>query len=189
MSGRVRLGATCAVLVLGCSLAACSKKERAATNGEPTSLPPQVSLYGVRLHSWEGNKLVSVGRAAKLTYDRSSANFEASEALVQFPSKDESQAREATADLVVRAPVASGNLTSRQADGSGGITVRSSSGMSGATESAHFDGVGLVATGEKPVKVFGPGYALDAANFKFYLATEELLFEGGVTSRLGQAEP
>lgn len=155
-------------------------------------LPPQVTLYGVRLHSWEGPELVSRGRAAKLTYDRASANFEAAEALVQFPARRNGAhqtPRQMKSDLELRAPRAQGNLQSRQADGSGGVTVRSASGLVARTDAAHFDGLGLVVTGGTPVQLRGPGYALDANGFTFNFATEELLFDGDVRSRLGQAGP
>ena len=165
------------------TLAALSGCGRAKLAEVDQKLPPQVTLYGVRLHSWEGSELVTKGRAAKLTYDRASSNFDAYEALVQFPSRQNSN------DAQIRAPRAQGNLGARTADGSGGVTVRSGNGLSGKTEAAHFDGVGLVASGKTPVQVRGPGYSLDADGFTFYFATEELLFDGNVQSRLGQTGP
>lgn len=151
-------------------------------------LPPQVSLYGVRLHSWEGGDLVAVGRAAKLTYDRSSGNFEAAESLVQFPSKNEAGVpnKEATADMELRAPIARGNLPNRQSMGEGGLVLRSATGLTAKTPSAQFDGNGLVASGKEPIDVVGPGYSLSGTGFTFYLATEELFFDGVVESRLGR---
>ena len=169
------------------TLAALSGCGRAKLAEVDQKLPPQVTLYGVRLHSWEGSELVTKGRAAKLTYDRASSNFDAYEALVQFPSHR--KANEKANDAQIRAPRAQGNLGARTADGSGGVTVRSGNGLSGKTEAAHFDGVGLVATGKTPVQVRGPGYTLDADGFTFYFATEELLFDGNVQSRLGQTGP
>lgn len=175
------------VLLCAGLLAGCGGPSRKGEADE--KLPPQVTLYGVRLHSWEGSELVSKGRAAKLTYDRASGNFDAEEALVQFPSKRrgaQRTPRQVTSDVELRAPRAQGNLPTRQADGSGGVTVKSATGLRGKTESAHFDGMGLVATGKSKVTVQGPGYSLDADGFRFYFATEELLFDGNVQSRLGQ---
>jgi hypothetical protein len=77
------------------------------------------------------------------------------------------------------------DLPARQAQGKGGVTVRSSAGLLGQTSTVNFDGLGLVAKGTDPIQVTGPGYALDARRFTFYLVTEELIFEEGVESRLG----
>ncbi|MBX5480994.1 MAG: hypothetical protein IRZ16_03970 [Myxococcaceae bacterium] len=180
----MRIGAVAGVLAV--VLAACSAKGRGKDEAEET-LPPQVTLIGVKLHGWQGSDLVAIGRAAMLTYDRSTSNFEANEALVQFPSKkaDAARRREVNTDLELRAPLATGNLQSRQADGRGGVTVRSASGLRGRTPSAHFDGVALVASGKEPVDIEGPGYSVSANAFTFHFATEELDFEGGVHSRLG----
>lgn len=172
-------------LVLGgLLLAACDPPPPRGAADE--KLPPQVSLYGVRLHHWEKGDLVAVGRAAKLTYDRASASFEAQESLMQFPSRTDTSA---TADMELRAPVTTGNLQSRMAEARGGLMLKSSSGMSGRTEAARFDGAGLVASGQSPVEVEGPGYSMFAdGGFNFYFVTEELIFEGEVQSRLGAAE-
>lgn len=188
--GRLRLG--CVLLTAGCAACFGDGASRAKAREESAAqLPPQVTLMGVRLHGWEGSTLVSRGRAAKLTYDRSSTHFEANEALMQFPSRGEEAAlkRQVNADLELRAPLAMGNLTARQADGKGGVTVRSASGLWGETESAHFDGVGLLASGKNPVSLRGPGYSTSANGFTFYFATEELVFEGDVKSQLGEKAP
>lgn len=187
MSGGVRgwvFGGIVLAAMLGAGTGCTPTNPRRGQADE--KLPPQVALYGVRLHSWEGGELVAVGRAAKLTYDRSSGNFEAAESLVQFPSRSAEPTKDATSDLELRAPVARGNLLNRTSRGEGGLTLRSANGLVARTQSAEFDGMGLVATGKEPINVTGPGYSVSANGFTFYLATEELLFEGDVVSRLGR---
>lgn len=144
-------------------------------------LPPQVSLYGVRLRSWSGSELVAQGRAARLTYDRQSTRFVASEGLIQFPRPD--------GEVDVRAPVFEGEMGTRLAQGSGGVTVRSSSGVRGSTPSATFDGNTLIARGTEEVDAEGPGFELAAGGFTFHFATDELLFDGPVTSLLEEKQP
>jgi hypothetical protein len=173
----------CAVSV-GLCLVSCGRGKNPETD---QSLPPQVSLFGVTLRAWQGNELVAMGIATQLTYDRNSGALDASGVRVRFPSTaDTARAnRGLTSDLELSAPSLVGDLPSRQAQGNGGVTVRSSAGLLARTPSARFDGVGLVARGSDPIEVVGPGYALDARAFTFYLVTEELIFEGGVESRLG----
>lgn len=168
----------CFALAVTAALSGCAGKPKADVADE--KLPPQVSLFGVRLQSWRGGELVSTGRAAKLTYDRSSGNFGAAESLLVFPSSQ-------VGEVEVRALEATGNLPTRQLSGTGGIVAKAENGLTAKTNSATFDGVGLVASGKERIAVDGPGYALDADAFTFYFVTEELIFEGNVESRLGQA--
>ena len=182
----VRGAALASLLATAACLPGCGRAKK--TQGDP-ALPPQVALHGVTLHAWEGNELSALGSARELTYDRTSGNFEASEARVRFPSSPSAPASKSiTADLEVSAPKLTGNVPARQAQGAGGIAVRSAAGLVAHTPSARFDGQGLVAQGKEPIEVTGPGYALDAGGFTFYLLTEELVFERGVESRLGAAE-
>ena len=173
-------------LVVGASLttAGCAQKRPADQLVQAAEgLPPQVSLYGVRLRSWQAEELVAQGRAAKLTYDRQSTRFTASEGMVQLlrgPAGEDA--------LEVRAPVVEGEMAQKQARGSGGVTVRADNGLEGQTPSASFDGVGMVARGEEAVQAQGPGYALTAGGFTFYFLTDELHFEGPVTSRIGEPQ-
>ncbi len=152
-------------------------------------LPPQVSLYGVRLRSWQASELVAQGRAAKLTYDRQSTRFTASEGLVQFLRDEDGPGGAAPTEATeVRAPVMEGEMAQKLARGSGGVTVRADNGLTGQTPSAEFDGVGMVAKGAQAVQADGPGYALTAGGFTFHFLTDELIFEGPVTSRLGEPQ-
>ena len=172
----------CGLLLLAPALPACAPK---ASNRAETQerLPPQVSLFGVRLRTWSGSELSAQGRAAKLTYDRQSTRFVASEGQLLFPeSKGPSAAGTQNPDLELRAPVVEGETQTRQARGSGGVTVRSSTGLRGRTPSATFDGNALVARSTERVEAEGPGYVLDAGGFTFYFVTDELVFDGPVTS-------
>lgn len=128
-----------------------------------------------------------MGNAAQLTYDRNTGALDASGVRFRFPSTaDTARAnRRLTSDLELTAPSVLADLPARQSQAMGGVTLRSSAGLLARTPTATFDGVGLVVRGRDPIEVTGPGYALDARGFAFYLVTEELIFEGGVDSWLG----
>ena len=172
---------TLAFAVLALALAATGCGEKRAAEEADQTLPPQVALYGVRLTSWEGSQVVARGQAAKVTYDRPTGRFDAYEARVRFPDT-------AMGVLDVSAPLANGNLQQKLAHASGGVLGKASNGLTAFAPSATFDGVGFVAEGKEGVDVKGPGYSVRANGFTFYLATEELIFDGDVDSRLGQAE-
>jgi lipopolysaccharide export system protein LptC len=130
-----------------------------------------------------------VGRAAKLAYQRQSADMTATEALLRFPSR-KTGARSpgnAVAGLEVRAPEVVGNLYSRQAEAHGGVVLRTASGMVGETERALFDGNAMKAVGPSPVSIRGPGYTLDAQGFNFVFDDETFTFEGETHTVLGDA--
>jgi hypothetical protein len=161
--------------------------ERAKNPQTEQTLPPHVSLYGVTLHAWQGNELVAMGNAAQLTYDRNTGALDASGVRLRFPSSSDTARanRRLTSDLELSAPTLLADLPTRRAQAQGGVTLRSSAGLLARTPTANFNGQGLVARGTDPIQVTGPGYALEARGFAFYLVTEELIFEGAVDSRLG----
>ena len=173
-------------LAAGVCLLSCGRGKNPETD---EALPPQVSLVGVTLDAWQGNELVATGNAAQLTYDRSSGAVDAIGVRLQFPSTAETPRanRGLTSDLELTAPSMVADLPARQAQGKGGVTIRSSAGLLARTATVNFDGLGLVAKGTDPIQITGPGYAVDARRFTFYLVTEELIFEEGVESRLGAA--
>lgn len=151
---------------------------------------PQVTLYGVRMQYFKGSQLHLMGRAARVTYQRSSGEVVASDALVRLPQTGGAPAagqRAPASGMEVRAGQMEGSMTSRKALASGGVVVRTRAGLLGRTESARFDGEGMEATGDQPVRVEGPGYAMDAAGFHFWFNDEQFEFVGGVRSRLGAA--
>ncbi len=156
-------------------LAGCSEAIPRKGSTADEEIRPQVSMQGVRVLSWEGDQLVATGTMATLTYDRSSSNFEGADVVFRF------------SDLGLRAPRATGNLSSKQADGIGGVLLRSSSGLRATTDRAHLDGVGLVASGDTRIDATGPGFDVTAEGFRYDIATETLVFEGDVQSRLGGA--
>jgi hypothetical protein len=146
-------------------------------------LPPQVTLYGVQVHTFRGSALASSGRAAKLTLSRDSYDFTADEALLLYPGSDPGRRVE------VRAPRLFGHLPSQQVNGEGGVVARTGSGTVAVTEGARFDGVRQLASGDRPIDISGPGHSVKALRFNFDLATEALTFDGQVDSRLGGVRP
>lgn len=163
-----------------CALAACSRP-RGGASGEPA--PPQVRLHGVRVRYYQGESLVAISRAARVTYQRDSSDFSADEAYVRFEGHGQLSGR--AGNVEVRAVRMEGNLAAKAADGLEGVTLKTGSGLAGETQRAHFDGVARQASGHDPVSVWGPGYWLDAHGFHFRLEDEQIEFGDGVESRLG----
>ena len=150
------------------------------------SLPPEVVLTGARLRSFRESESVATGRAAQVTYQRSSADLTASEVLLRFPPRQgvPGGPSPALGVVEVRAPMVVGNRITQQADGRDGVLVRTGSGLVGRTERAHFDGVSMIANGNDPVTVDGPRYRLNADAFSLKLNIEEFHFVRNVSSRL-----
>lgn len=150
--------------------------------------PPTVTLYGMKLTSFRGEDVAAAGRAAKLTYVRTSTDFVASEVLIRFPSRASMGLKSGlvSGGMEVRAPTLLGNQSARQADGKGGVVLRSGDGVVARTEEVHFDGVTRVATGDKQVDADGPRYSLTADRFRLQFGTEVFEFEGNVKTRLGE---
>ncbi len=167
------------LLALG-TLSACPKPP---TSDE--SLPPEVILSGARLRSFRGSELAATGRAAQVTYQRTTADLTASEVLLRFPPRQSGGPSPALGVVEVRAPAVVGNRLTQQADGRDGVWVRTGSGLVGRTDRAHFDGVSMIATGNDPVTVDGPRYRVNADAFSLKLNAEEYSFMQKVSSRLG----
>lgn len=155
-------------------LCACPR----APEAEDPGVPPEVRLRGVTLEYFQGDRRVTIGRATRLTYERTRSDFEAEEVTLRFPARTVGMSE-------VRAPKVRGNLDARQADGMGGVTMTTPSGLTGRTERAHFDGVREIASGTDPIALEAPGHALHANRFVFDFPSERFAFDGGVTSRVG----
>ncbi len=171
------------------ALAACRLSAPHSPPGADEMGPhaPEVTLYGVRMQTFRGGEPFASGRAAKLTYQRASSEFVATEALVRFSPRETGLRGPggAASNIELRAPTMSGSLARQWVDGHGGVVLRSPSGLWGKTEKASIDTAANVATGSSPVEVRGPGYALDANGFRFEFAEERFVFEGDVRSRFG----
>lgn len=176
-----------ALFLIAIALLACRPRQPAPPSPPPE---PQVVLHGAKMQMFRGSELVMVGRAARVTYQRLSADVSATEAVLRWPSRTSGGRRPRTAvsGIEVRAPEVDGNLYTRQADGRGGVLLRTSSGIAARTEDAHFDGVVMKMRGASPVKVTGPGYALDAAGFELSVDDEKLEFTGIDSSISGGAK-
>ncbi len=149
--------------------------------------PPMATLTGIRFEYFQGSDLAAVGRAAQVTYERSTGDLTASDVLVRFPSRpDPGALRPAVGGMEVRAPVVVGNLFRKQAEGSRGVVMRTGSGIVARTEKAHIDGQSMKASGKDPVWVDGPSYSLTADSFQSSLQEQEFEFEGRVSSRFGR---
>jgi lipopolysaccharide export system protein LptC len=181
MARLLRRTALSAALCL--ALAGCTSLE----SQQQEAPPPTFTLYGMKLTSFRGEDVVAAGRAAKLSYVRTTTDFNASEVLIRFPSRTSMgmQSGLVSGGMEVRAPTVLGNQSARQADGEGGVVMRSGDGVVAKTQRAHFDGVARVATGDTQVDADGPRYALTADRFKLSFATELFEFEGNVQTRLG----
>ena len=160
--------------------AACACTPRAPETSEAEQVP-DVTLYGVRLQSFEGEKLAAGGRAGRATYQRTTGNIVASQMVLRLPSRPGAP-RASSHGLEVRAVRLEGNLASRQADASGGVVLRTSTGVVGRSQSAHVDGTTRNIRGHEPVTLQGPNYRHRADTFQLALDTEVFTFAGGVQS-------
>lgn len=150
---------------------------------EPMGLParPEVALHGVRLWMFRGSEPTMRGRAARVTFNRQTSGVSAQETLVQLRPATAAAARQ----VEIRAPQLDGLLATRQADLSGGVQLVSQAGeLRGETERAHFDGSQMVASGDRPVRLRGPGSALAADGFTFDFPHEVYEFGGHVVTEV-----
>lgn len=149
--------------------------------------PPQATLYGVRMEIFQGKRLLSSGRAAKVTYQRTTQDVVATEALLRFPAR-ESGIRApggAASGLEVRTPTLLGNLGTRRAVAFDDVVGRTPQGLVGRTTRVHYDGRAGKAWGDEPASITGPGYYMRGDAFRADLALGDFEFEGNVESRLG----
>jgi len=150
-----------------------------AAGAEPSR--PQATLHGVRMRVFRGGELSMAGRAARLSFNRSTREVTAEETLLQFhPGSRQAE---------LRAPHLRGNLDARAVDLEGGIRLRGADGLTGETAAAHFDGPTMVASGGQPLTLRGPGYAVQAGAFRIDFNAESFDFEGGVATELGGPKP
>ncbi len=146
---------------------------------------PDVVLFGARMHMYRGTDLTLVGRAAQVTYHRTSADVTATDTQLLFPSRHGVRRRGTPASgIEVRSPKVDGNLYTRQADASGGVTIRAPSGLVGRTPTAHFDGTEMKMDGVEPVQVQGPGYTMTAEGFTLMFDDEDFQFKGPTHTEL-----
>jgi hypothetical protein len=130
---------------------------------------------------FRGGELTMAGRAARLSFNRSTREVTAEETLFQF--------HPGSRPAEVRAPELRGNLDARAADLSGGVRLRGADGLTGETPSAHFDGTTMVANGDRPVTLHGSDYAVQAGAFRLDFNAESFDFEGGVATDLKGPKP
>jgi hypothetical protein len=161
-------------LALAAALIACGEPPK-----ETKTPPPEVTLYGVTMSTYRGSKLAAHGEASQLVYERSSGDAQSTATRLHVPSRPGAEPQ------TVVAPRVSGNLLAKQAIGEGGVELLGQNGLVGRTERAHFDGVHLIADGQDPIRVDGPGYRMTAGGFSFALETEEFSFEGPVAAAFG----
>ena len=156
-------------------------RPRPGTGDDAEPSRPQATLHGVRMRVFRGGELTLVGRAARLSFNRSTREVTAQETFLQF--HPESRPAE------LRAPQLRGNLDARSADLSGGVRLRGPEGLTGETAGAHFDLPTMVATGSQKVTLRGPGYAVQAGAFQLVFNEETFDFQGDVATELKGPKP
>lgn len=162
------------------ALAGCLPSRPPPDAAAPPSRP-QATLHGVRMRVFRGDDVALLGRAARLSFHRGTREVSAEEALLTFhPS---------ARPMELRAPQLHGNLDARGADLSGGVRLRGMGGLTGETPSAHVDMSAQTATGEEPVKLRAPGYAVQASGFRMDFQEETFDFDGDVATDLRGAKP
>lgn len=184
------MGAAARVVVLVLALGGCNLRGASgqrAPGEEPT--PPEVTLYGVRMQHFRGEKLATSGRAAKLTYLRTTGELTAYEAFFRFPNRGGDGASghgAAERGVDVRAPVVVGSLATKQARAEGGVYMRGADGMIAQTERVDLDGNAMVARGDTRARIESAGYTMSADRFTLDFIPEVFTFEGNVETELGR---
>ena len=144
--------------------------------------PPMATLSGIRLEYFRGKDLAAVGRAAEMTYERTTGDLAGSQVFVHIWSRPESGAlRPAVGGMELSAPAMTGNLLRKQAEGSQGVVIQTGAGIVAHTARARVDG--MRASGKEQVRVDGPGYVLTADSFDASLEDGDFEFAGRVTTR------
>lgn len=144
--------------------------------------PPMATLSGIRMEYFRGKDLAAVGRAAEVTYERTTGDLAGSQVLVRIWSRPEPGAlRPAVGGMELSAPTMTGNLLRKQAEGSGGVVIQTGAGIVARTARARIEG--MRASGKDLVRVDGPGYVLTADAFDASLEDGDFEFAGRVTTR------
>jgi hypothetical protein len=160
----VRRLAALAALVAGCSL----------PPPPDGPMPPEVTLYDVRLRNFHGSTLSAVGGAKKMTYERSTADVRSTTVDLDVYRLDPPVPPGVQPPTTrLGAGEALGNLLTKGVDATGGVTARTPSGLNGKTSRAFFDTPVMRARGSNPVAVEGQdGFWLRADGFDLDLRTE-----------------
>lgn len=175
----------CALVLGGCNVGGPGGQRVPSEEGTP----PEVTLHGVRMQHFRGEKLATSGRAAKLTYVRTTGELTAYESLFRFPNRGGGKpSRRGAPDpaIDVRAPVVVGSLATKQARAEGGVYMRGADGMVAQTERVYLDGNAMVARGDTRARVETAGYTMSADGFTLEFVPEVFTFEGNVETELGR---
>ena len=176
-----------ALSFLGLLATACAPRRPAEGAGsEPR---PDVVLEGARLRSFEGDKLVVSGTAARVLYRRAGGEVQATNVTVRLPPGQgaHSSPLPLEAGTEITAPNMDGSLASRQWVGTGGVVVRTGDGMVARTPKLTYDATVQRAHGEEGVTMKGPDYQMRADRFVLSAPDETFTFEGAVETVLGGA--
>jgi lipopolysaccharide export system protein LptC len=168
-------------------LAAACGRPPAASSTEPTAEPPQVSLRGVELQSYEAERLVLSGRAERMTYQRSEGQFTATDTVLRFPSPPGARPSP-EGGTEVRAPLMEGSLSTRQLEASGGVVLRNPEGVVARAPRATYDAPAATVRGREGVAAHGQDYSLRADAFSLSLPEGTFTFEGSVETVVGGAQ-
>jgi hypothetical protein len=136
------------------------------------------------MRAYRGNALAAVGQAKLLIYERSSSNAELEQSVLRLPPRPVQGAGHYSnlGAVEIIAPKAEGNLNAQKLDAYGGVQARAASGMIARTDRAQFDGVAFLTSGNGPIQVRAPNYALDAVGFALRSREEEFDFGGPLRS-------
>ncbi len=149
--------------------------------------PPMATLTGIRLEYFRGGDLAALGRAAEVTYERTTGELTSRQVTVQITSRDEpGSLRPAVGGMELSASWMVGNLFRKRAEGSRGVVIKTGAGIVAHTERARIDGEKMRASGTDPIRIEGPGYTVTANSFQSSLTEDAFEFVGGVKSQFGR---
>jgi hypothetical protein len=161
--------------------AMCACASEPGDSGEPSTLasasdaggPPAISLREVEFVNSRGSSVFARGRATEMTYVSESGDSMAQNATIRFPRE-----RQPGTAVEVSAPRAQGNPLEARVTGEGGVLFANQQGDRGQTERATYEGKPegkpAEAFGDRPVKLFGPGFELQSPGFRWHQAGDVL---------------
>ncbi|MHB1843308.1 MAG: LptA/OstA family protein [Deltaproteobacteria bacterium] len=161
-----------------------------------TASPPSIELFSAESFDYRGAELRAHGLAAHVLYRRDTGDALGSQVKAIFPARPRSPGRRATGATVIEAPLASGNPLGQSVDGEGSVRLSTESGDRAETFRASYRGEQALAFGDRPVRLVGPGYSVDAPGFRLdtihdllQLGKADLVSSGAATAPEHGATP
>jgi hypothetical protein len=154
----------------------------------PVLGPADLVLREVAFARVSDGRISARGTAEELIYRRSTAHLVGSDAAVRFPPSQKAELA-SLGSVYLAAPRVEAEVAAHRGTASGGVRLDSEHGDRGRTERAAYDGSRDLLTGDAPVDLRGPGYAVRSRGFVARADGSAIQLLGGVAGRLEGSQP